>query len=196
MSRSYGELLEELALGLADWRDPAVIVLDEDASRRVIEFERLVEPQLAGRGDLQHIADWGSKYVGATVRIAGLLHLAQHPGDGFRRPVTADTVDRAIEIGEYFRAHAVVAFEEMRADPDVHAAEYLLAVIRRMNADTVSRRDMHTASSRSRFPRASDLDPAIRLLVEHGYLTPLPHAAPRPGRPPSPRWEVHPSVQS
>jgi hypothetical protein len=52
-------------------------VLIPDASKAVIELEKATEPTLAGEGDLAPLAEWGSKYPGALLRIAGLLHLAR-----------------------------------------------------------------------------------------------------------------------
>ena len=60
----------------------------------------------------------------------------------------------------------------------------------------VSRRDAHRAAPRGRFPKATDLEPALRLLEEHDYLRrvdPEPSQDPRGrGRPASPRFLVNP----
>ena len=82
----------DLATGLTGWTDPAINVLTPDASKAVIELENAIEPALAGEGDPAPLADWGPKYPGALLRIAGLLHLAQlgHE-DGVRTAI--DTTD-------------------------------------------------------------------------------------------------------
>ena len=191
----YNDLLRRLMLTLAPWKDdPAILTLAESASAVLVDFAETIERQLGPHCELQPIADWGGKLVGAMIRIAGLLHMAEHPVDGWRHPIEASTAERAVTLASYFRAQALVAFDRMRADPAVADAEYLLEVVRRLSAADVSRRELHVASSRSRFPKAADLDPPIRLLEDHGYLRRLP-GPPRegPGRPASPRWQVHPS---
>jgi replicative DNA helicase len=192
---AYNNLLAGLARDLADWHDPAVLQLTTEAHSLVLTVARQIEPQLAPTGELGHIADWGSKLVGAIVRITGLMHLAEHPTDGWRRAVEQSSVERAVRLGGYYRAHALAAFDQMRANPAVAEAEYLLDVIRRLGESVVSRRALHVAASRSRFPKVEHLDEPLRLLEEHGYLVRLPDAAPKgPGRPPSPTFAVHPDL--
>ena len=135
------------------------------------------------------------KYVGAVARIAGILHLAEHGADkGPRQPVSAQTVMAAARIGEYFKAEAINAFAEMGTDQGTADAAYLLERISHLGQDEVSERDIHVASSRSRFPKKADLKPVLSLLVDHGYLALLPKPEPTGGRPASPRYQVHPSV--
>jgi replicative DNA helicase len=60
--------------------DPTVLVLDPQAAELLLGFERDLEPRLdADNGDLAHLAGWAAKLVGATCRLAGLLHLATSP---------------------------------------------------------------------------------------------------------------------
>ncbi|GAB7049062.1 hypothetical protein JCM9534A_41880 [Catenuloplanes indicus JCM 9534] len=113
---AYRESLGALVLTLAGWTDPAVVPLTEEANGRVLDIERAVEPRLAPGGAWGHIVDWGSKYTGAVVRMAGLIHLAEHLRDGWSRPVDADTIDRAAQLGDYYAAHALAAFDDMGAD--------------------------------------------------------------------------------
>ena len=84
----------------------------------------------------------------------------------------------------------------MGADPHPDDARWLLNWINRTNRTQFSRRDAHRAAPRGRFPKATDLEPALRLLEEHGYLRrvdPEPSQEPRSrGRPASPRFLVNP----
>ncbi|HEV7149031.1 MAG TPA: DUF3987 domain-containing protein [Pedococcus sp.] len=190
---AYRAAIKTLALTLADWRDPAVLRLSPQAGQMLDVLATELEPQLGPAGQLSHIADWGSKLVGAVARIAALVHLAESPAEGWRLPVEAASMAKAIRLGDYFKSQALYAFDEMRVDPAVADAEYLLGVLRGLNADKVSRRDLHAASSRSRFATTKDLQEPLRLLEEHGYLHPLPVPPTKGrGRPPSPTWLIHP----
>ena len=75
------------------------------------------------------------------------------------------------------------------------ALPILLDWITRTNQTQFSRRDAHQAA-RGRFRKATDLEPALRLLEEHGYLRrvdPEPSRDPHGrGRPASPRFVVNP----
>ena len=58
----------------------------------------------------------------------------------------------------------------MGADPRVDDARWLLDWISRTNQAQFTRRDAHSTAPRGRFPKATNLDPALALLEEHGFL--------------------------
>jgi replicative DNA helicase len=176
---------------------PVLLTLDPEAGELLLAFERDLEPRLAANsGDLAHLAGWAAKLAGATCRLAALLHLAEHLRDGWARPITANTFAAAIRLADYLIEHARAVFDLMGADPRTDDARWLLDWIGRNNRTQFSRRDAHVAAPRGRFPKASDLEPALRLLEEHGYLRrvdPEPSRDPRGrGRPASPRFLVNP----
>jgi hypothetical protein len=195
----YALELHALAASLTSppGQDPTVLTLDPAAGELLLAFERELEPRLAaGSGDLANMAGWAAKLAGATSRLAGLLHLARHLRDGWARPITADTVAAAVRLAGYLVEHARAVFDLMGADPHTEEARWLLDWIARTNRAQFSRRDAHMAAPRGRFPKATDLDPALRLLEEHGWLRRLdaepsrdPHGR---GRPASPRLLVNP----
>lgn len=188
----YAAMVQHLARGLADWTDPAVLTLTPGAHALLVEAERDLEPRLGPTGSLAHIADWGAKLAGAVVRIAALLHLAADPVVAWRTSIDEASVASALRLGDYYQAHALAAFDAMNADPASDDARQLLAVIRRLGRELVTKRDLFSAASRTRFRKTGDLDPALRLLEDHGYLTRLPEPnRDRRGRPTSPTWAVH-----
>ena len=129
--RATSTNLRALVLTLADWTDPAVLPLTPEANDAVLHLEDTIEPRLlAGHGDLAPIVDWASKYAGAVVRIAGLLHLAAHR-DAARRPISADTIHAAARIGHYYLGHALAVFDLMGADPLIDHARAALDWIAR-----------------------------------------------------------------
>ncbi len=174
---------------------PTVLALDQDAAELLLGFERDLEPRLAaGSGDLAHLAGWAAKLAGATCRLAALLHLAGHLRDGWPQPINVDTFAGAIRLADYLVEHARAVFDLMGADPRVDDARWLLGWIRRAGQAQFTRREAHHAAPRGRFPKATDLDPALALLVEHGWLRRVDADSPGPkgGRPPSPRFLVNP----
>jgi hypothetical protein len=86
----------------------------------------------------------------------------------------------------------------MGADPRVDDARWLLDWIGRTNRTQFSRRDAHAAAPRGRFRKAADLEPALTLLEEHGWLRRVDadSSGPRGGRPPSPRFLVNPQPRA
>jgi hypothetical protein len=174
--------------------DPTVLTLDPQAGELLLAFERDLEPRLAaGSGDLAHLAGWAAKLAGATCRLAALLHLAGHLRDGWAQPITTSTFTAAIRLADYLIDHARAVFDLMGADPRVDDARWLLDWIARTSQVQFSRRDAHQAA-RGRFRKATDLEPALALLEEHGYLRRVDADPPGPrgGRPASPRFLVNP----
>jgi hypothetical protein len=174
-----------------------VLTLDPSAGELLLAFERDLEPRLAAdRGDLAHLAGWAAKLAGATCRLAALLHLASHLRDGWTQPISANTFTNAIGLADYLTEHARAVFDLMGADRHHDDARWLLDWITRTHRTQFSRRDAHRAAPRGRFATATDLEPALRLLEEHGYLRrvdPEPSQPPRGrGRPASPRFLVNP----
>ena len=175
---------------------PALLTLDPQAGELLLGFERDLEPRLAAdRGDLAHLAGWAAKLAGATCRLAALLHMASHLRDGWAQPIDADTFAAAVRLAGYLVEHARAVFDLMGADPRIDDARWLLDWIARTNQAQFSRRDAHQAA-RGRFPKATDLEPALRLLEEHGYLRRVDPEPSRDhhgrGRPASPRFLVNP----
>jgi hypothetical protein len=200
--RSYDRnLLRLLQLPFA--RDPDgkpsahILRFDPRALDSLQAWEAEIEPMLAPGGELGGISDWGGKLFGATVRIAGNLHMAEHAGDRepYAEPIRVETVERAIRLARYFITHAKAAFAEMGADPEVEGARYLLAWIERSNVGEFTKRDAYQAT-RGRFKRVSHLEPALALLVEHGFIRPKRgEVRPGAGRKPGPSYEVNPLSQ-
>jgi replicative DNA helicase len=193
----YALELHALAASLAAPAEddgPAVLTLDQEAAELLLAFERELEPRLAaGSGDLAHLAGWAAKLAGATCRLAGLLHLAGHLRDGWAQPITTETFACAIRLANYLTDHARAVFDLMGADPRVDDARWLLDWITRTGRTQFSRRDAHQAA-RGRFQKATDLEPALALLAEHGHLRRVDAdpAGSKGGRPPSPRFLVNP----
>ncbi|WP_030438166.1 DUF3987 domain-containing protein [Actinoplanes subtropicus] len=196
VAAKYHANLHALVLTLAEWTDPAVLVLTPEANEAVLDIERQVEPRLAPGGAWSHIVDWGSKYTGAVVRIAGLIHLAEHLHDGWGKRIEADTIERAARIGEYYAAHALGAFDDMGSDVATRNARTVLAWIERTNTRAFTKREVFRALKSSQLPTAGDFDGPLSVLEAHGYLRQLDPPAPKRagGRPPSPSFVVNPEV--
>ncbi|MFC5719879.1 DUF3987 domain-containing protein [Streptomyces gamaensis] len=197
VAERYEHTVTTLTLALAEWTDPAILHLTPDADRTLAAYDQHLEPHLRARGGrLGHITKWASKLVGATARIAGLLHLGQHPETGYTKPISGETMNAAIELGDYFATHALTVFDLMGADAALARARTLLTVLEENGWESVTRRDLFAKLSRSEFPTVADLEPAVALLEEHGYLrSETPPRTGRRGRPPAPRYLIHPQVR-
>lgn len=194
--KTYADKVSTLAATLAEWTDPAVLLLSPEAGEVILQAERDLEPRLAEHtGDLAGIVDWASKLIGAVVRIAALLHLAGDVERGWSTRISAETAGQALKIGHYFTAHALATFDAMGADAQVAEARAVLAWLERVGPAEFTKRELFSAVSRSRFKKVGDLDPSLELLEQHGHIRRKPESERTgPGRRPSPTYEVHPSL--
>ncbi|MET7715268.1 YfjI family protein [Streptomyces sp. NPDC005407] len=193
---AYAAQLAGLTTALVDWTDPAVLTLTPEADAVMHAYQKVTESRLGKGGSLAAIVKWASKRDGAVARIAALLHLATHPDNGWTRPIEASTMAAATELGDYFTAHAQHVFDAMGADPAQEAAGLVLTQLESSPLPVFTKRELFRVLSRGDFPTMADLDPALALLEEHGWLRqqPPPPRNGRGGRPPSPRYESHPSL--
>jgi len=177
--------------------EPRLLRFSKEADDLLASFEEEIEPMLGSEGELSYIGDWGGKLAGATVRIAAILHLAQHaeslsqqwPGE-----VSADTLKDAIAIARYLVAHARVAYAEMAADQKIEDAKFVLRWIEKTGSTTFSKRNAFT-EMKSRFKQVASIEPALKVLEDHNYIQmeEIPSEK-RAGRKSSPIFLVNPFV--
>jgi replicative DNA helicase len=174
--------------------EPNILILESAARASMGEFEGWLEPQLSVFGELGAMTDWGGKLCGAVARIAGLLHLAGYAGVNrlATRPISRDTVARAVRIGKYLIPHAKAAFSEMGTDHCTNRAKLILHWLQEKSISSFQKRELHQ-SMRTRFKKVTDLDSPLNLLVSRGFIRDRNDDLPvGPGRPPSPIYDVNP----
>jgi hypothetical protein len=158
--------------------------LTPEADETLRDLERWLEPQLAEGEELSATAGWAAKLAGAVARIAGVLHGAAAVGEGREPdavPVSAETTRAAVRLGkEYLLPHALAVLDLMGADDRFDTARHLWRClhreIRKTNNPRFSRRDAHRWGGR-RFRTVADVDPALMLLIEYGYVRQVTTAA-------------------
>jgi hypothetical protein len=169
-----------------------VLQLSLDASAAFQNWEAEVEDMLGDGGDMEIMRDWGAKLAGATVRLAAVLHCVEHGPVGL---IEASTIAAAVEIARYLVPHAEAVLEMMQAKEDTgdDDARYVLRWIKRHQRREFTKRDAQQHGKR-RFSKADDIDPVLDELTKRGYIRLRPSNSSKPGRPPSPAYEVNPAL--
>jgi hypothetical protein len=186
----------------ADGDEPHLLRLSREADDCLAAFQEEIEPKLAEGGEYAALRDWAGKLAGAVVRIAGLLHLADHAAiaPGFPVEVSAETVKRALMVGRYLIPHAQAAYSEMGADPEIEAARHVLRWIGKwveLGKDLFFRKQDVWQGTKGRFKKVSALEKTLALLCEHGYVRQaVKDASNRPGRKPGGIYEINPTITS
>lgn len=177
----------------ADGYKPHTLHLADDAYRAWKAFQKAVEPELLDGGQFENLKDWAGKLPGAAIRLAGLLHCAEH---AHRSPadvhISLSTMTQALDLAHVIAEHALVAFDLIGSNPVMDAARKLWRWIERTQTKEPSARDCFQAL-KGTYRRMADLEPAFDVLVERFYLFEAPRAEEKlaPGRP-SRRFSVNP----
>lgn len=148
---------------------PWTLRLDAEALADFRAFRAWHEPQMTRDGRFGDLRDWAGKQCGAVLRIAGLLHIAQHDIPE-QVAIGAATVHQAIAIAIYFEAHARIMYRMMRDRSKHGDARTVLNTLRKIGSPT-TRRELHQKlRDRDAFAHSDDLSDPLRILEDHGYI--------------------------
>lgn len=194
LSDAYGARLHQL-LDVPVPAEPRILKLAPDAADVFNVFRESVETALRPGGDLAENQAWGSKLPGAILRIAAVLHVIGKAGfgDGL---IDLQTMNAALSWAPYLIAHEKLVMSAGE-DPNGKTAKRILSWIQRRDRTEFSENDAFNAVRGSVLRSASDVAGPLDLLAEYGWIRPLPpkpRPQSKPGRPPSPRYEVHPAA--
>jgi Protein of unknown function (DUF3987) len=168
--------------GAGAWR---VLQLTGEALELWSAFYDATDAAMRPGGRLAGVTDWGGKLPGNVARIAALFHAVEAGPEPCRQPIASEAVAAAVRIGEALQHHALAAYQLLGADPATAPALRTWEAIVRHRWPRFTRRDLYRALGEA--PKA--LDPAVEVLLDCGYLRPLP-PPPRPesarGRPAPP----------
>jgi hypothetical protein len=183
----YCELINKL-LGIQN-NSPQIITLNSGAYELLRDFSNEIEPMLID--ELADIADFAGKFVEATLRIAGLLFLAEYQPQGNSDLILSENfMKSAIIIGRYYLEHAKAAYQLMGADEVNAQCNYILRQLSRTQPNTVTVRDVMRLCQR--FKTAEVVAVPIARLCEYGYMRELPGEYGGTGRPQAKSWEINP----
>ncbi|MCP3775221.1 DUF3987 domain-containing protein [Paenibacillus sp. MZ04-78.2] len=151
-------------------------------SKEAVEiYERLFdknEPRLRpDNTDLtSDLKAWAGKLVGQIMRIAGLLHMAEHADkDELPEEVAASTVEAAARLEEYFYAHTLKAFGEASESIHTEKQKYILqALVKTQENNPIIKWHVPTQiwnlMKRKNYAMVKDMKPDLQELVERGFL--------------------------
>ncbi|MBQ8389583.1 MAG: DUF3987 domain-containing protein [Oscillibacter sp.] len=130
------------------------------------QYQAAVERKLGN--EWEFMRDWGGKLTGAAVRIAALFHAAEAQTPA-AEPIRPETMEGAVRVAEFLSLHAEAAYQVMGADKNQETAKYLWRRIESTGREEISKRDLFRLC-RGRFKRIEDMEPALCVLMEYGYI--------------------------
>lgn len=151
-----------------------ILVLSDTARARWVFFAQRIEEEQADGGRLESLRDWCAKLPGGALRLAGLLHVAEH-GHKNTAEIGDDTMHRAVKVCALLIPHAVAVFDMVGADPGVEDAKVLWRWIERQGKREVLRSECHKALH-GRFAKVDRLIAAFEVLKGRSLVA-GPHKA-------------------
>ncbi len=164
-----------------------IVTLSADANKRRVEYQDQVENKLGC--EWCQLQDWGGKLVGATLRIAALLHLSSYSAN---EPISAETMEDAIKIADFLGPHAEAAYQMMGSNGIIGEAEALWRRIKAQKTTEISRRDLYRSLRGGKYKQVEDLDALLEILVEYGYIRIIYDGKETAGRKSSPTIKINP----
>lgn len=164
---------------------PVLLELSEDARANWEAVADKMDSDSVLGGSKCHMRPWVTKHRTRLVRIAALLHFASLRELSADVPISIDTMFGAVQIGLWFEAHAIAAYEQLRGSHSPRLAEALCGAMPRIASDLGPRMALTEIYKRTRsiMPNAEGLRSALEELIQRGYLRRLPRERAHRGRP-------------
>ena len=173
--------------------EPQVIPFSTDAHNLFLEsifaekeaLLRELDPDDPFRG-------WAARMHGHAARLAGILHVCEYGKDADRVPIWTNTLEKAMTLTRYFKAHAEYAFNlsgasMLESERDAH---YIWKRIQESGQAQFAKRALNRLCQR--FKQAEEMDAGLNELATRGYIRILKNSAGR-GHP-SVTIEVNPEA--
>lgn len=173
--------------------------LSDDALGMQTDYLRWLEGRIGEDGDLRHMSDWvGKAQRGHSSRIAGILHALERE-DPFAVEVSEGTMGRALDICQYYLAHArrayAMAFEREEDGVDLELCGRIIKYLRREGSASLRQAYRHVRCTKLEaeaamakleshhwvFPRRSEAGASY---YEFNAAEPVAHPRERAGWPP------------
>jgi len=200
VEQKYRQLCEDMLD--VQQKEPKLLTLSEEAETLSECFYNALEPRLGKDGDLEHMADWAGKLHGAVLRLAGLLHVvegiskngkdfADIPHD-FTQAITGQSMAAAVELGQYFLAHAEACYGIYGGSEAERGAVYIIERLMKRKPEQFATRDLLNWCRK--FKTTQDLMESLAILAERDYIRESKPDYTGTGRPPSTVYIVNPKL--
>lgn len=188
----YNQLIVDL-LKLPYTEKTIILELSHEANKELENFYNWLEPQLIN--ELEFMGDWAGKLVGASLRIAGILHCMEYANITAGCLISVTTMKKAIVIAKYFLEHSKYAYTLMGTDKEIQKAKYILQkLIKQKELELKRSKILSISRSPSRsINKVDDIFKALDILVEYGYIKELEaEEVKRAGKKPDIVYELNP----
>lgn len=160
--------LLDISKQMPDAKQPQLLTLSPVAYQSWRNFQSDIETELRPDGRLSICLGWGGKICGFALRIAGLLHIAEH---GMKSLVIEDNImTNALIIAEFLTHHAVAAYTFMGIDEVTHDAKEIFQWINAQNKPSFTRSEITLAMRNRKLGKNERLNKALSMLIDRNIV--------------------------
>lgn len=149
---------------------PYILTLDYPSQDIFWAFRQEIERELRADGNLYLCQGWGGKLAGNTLRLAGLLHVAEH-NNVSHLTIQKETMDHAITMARLLMGHTVAAFNLMGLDNEAKDAQELFEWVKTRAEDRLTKTEIINAMHNRRMGKKERLGKAIEALINRNILS-------------------------
>ena len=149
---------------------PYKLDLDFPAQKAFESFREEIERELRPDGRLYICRGWGGKIAGYTLRLAGLMHMAEH-NSANHLLIENKTMNNAIQLAHLLIDHTLAAYGIMGADREVSDAKELLEWLKTQNTKSLAKSQIINAMRNRKMGVKERLNKAIAVLMDRNILS-------------------------
>jgi hypothetical protein len=161
--------------------------MSKTAEARWLEYVQHIESNIGRGGDLESIKGLANKLPEHAARLAGVLTLVK---DIRALEIAVGEMDDGIALADHYAMEAWRIFEAGKVSGDLLLAQRLLDWLHsHWPEDAVSCRDIYRKGPRAIRDKAT-AKRMVAILVDHGWLVPIPDGAVTDGQRNREAWRV------
>lgn len=149
---------------------PHCLTLDTPSKEMFHNFRTEIERELRADGKLYICIGWGGKLAGYTLRLAGLMHVAEHDNID-HLIIQKNTMKNAITLARLLMEHTVTAYNMMGADAETKDAKSILEWLMAVRVTRFTKSEIINAMKNMQAGKKDNLKKALQLLVEYNVLS-------------------------
>ena len=151
-------------------REPYVLRFSKQAQSAYIAYAEEIETYFRRGGRFEQMKKWGNKFVGATIRLAGIYHVVKHfDNEPWEKTIDLDAFERAIRCMDIIADHTKAAFDLMGEDELIERARKIWNWIHRRGKLEFTALECQQ-SMKSRYKTWAVIKTGLDILVERNYL--------------------------
>ncbi len=146
-----------------------LLTLSVQADRAWRDFQMQLETELRPEGLLGSYQGWGGKLAGFTLRLAGLLHVAEQ---GLTVDcITESTMQNALQLAQALRLHALAVFQWMNRDAPFEDAQTVWQWIQTRQEGSFTQAEIRLALRNRKQGQSERLAKSLAILQERQLIS-------------------------